>query len=126
MLSGDSVPKIIEGAEVRTALNIMNNKKLGVLLVVSDDDKLKGILTDGDLRRMIIHKKDIYKHTLNEMMIKNPKAIGLKSALYEALNIMENYQITVLPVIDETGRVSGVLHLHDILGKGTIQFNAVH
>lgn len=125
MLTGASIPKVIENAAIETALAIMNKGKLGVVLVISKDDRLLGIITDGDLRRMIVNKTDIYNRTVTELMIPHPKTVNPKSALYEALNIMETHQITVLPVIEDTGKVSGVLHLHDILGKGTIQFNAI-
>jgi len=125
MLTGQSIPEVKTGTDMKTALDIMNSRKLGVLLVLSKKDKLAGIITDGDLRRMIINKIRIEDHFVDELMMKNPKTVKAKSPLYEALNLMETHQITVLPVVDEKGKVSGILHLHDILGKGTIQFNAV-
>jgi arabinose-5-phosphate isomerase len=126
MLTGESIPKVVSGTDIGTALDIMNRKKLGVLLVLSADERLIGILTDGDLRRMIINKINMYEHKLESLIKQNPKTVKAKSALYEALNIMEIHQITVLPVVLENEKVCGILHLHDILGKGTIQFNAVH
>ena len=56
-------------------------------------------------------------------MSSNPHSLNAKSFLYEALNIMEKYQITVLPIVEEDNRLDGILHLHDILGKGSFQFN---
>ena len=56
-------------------------------------------------------------------MTKNPRSVGPKSPLFEALNIMETHQITVLPVTDPETKVRGILHLHDILGKGSVKFN---
>jgi arabinose-5-phosphate isomerase len=126
MLIGESIPKVFHNADIDTALDVMNSKKLGVLLVVSGDERLMGIITDGDLRRMIISKVKIYEHKLESLIKLNPKTVKAKSALYEALNIMEIHQITVLPVVDDNGKVCGILHLHDILGKGTIHFNAAH
>ncbi len=126
MLIGESIPKVFHNADIDTALDVMNSKKLGVLLVLSDDETLMGIITDGDLRRMIISKVKIYEHKLESLIKLNPKTVKAKSALYEALNIMEIHQITVLPVVDDNGKVCGILHLHDILGKGTIHFNAAH
>ncbi|MCU0598363.1 MAG: KpsF/GutQ family sugar-phosphate isomerase [Desulfobacterales bacterium] len=126
MLIGESIPKVFHNADIDTALDVMNSKKLGVLLVVSGDETLMGIITDGDLRRMIISKVKIYEHKLESLIKLNPKTVKAKSALYEALNIMEIHQITVLPVVDDNGKVCGILHLHDILGKGTIHFNAAH
>jgi arabinose-5-phosphate isomerase len=126
MLTGESIPKVFFNEDIGTALDVMNNKKLGVLLVVSKEDMLMGIITDGDLRRLLIHKINIYENKLESLMKRNPRTVKTKSALYEALNIMETHQITVLPVVDENDKICGILHLHDILGKGTIQFNAVH
>jgi arabinose-5-phosphate isomerase len=126
MLIGESIPKVFHNADIDTALDVMNSKKLGVLLVVSGDETLMGIITDGDLRRIIISKVKIYEHKLESLIKLNPKTVKAKSALYEALNIMEIHQITVLPVVDDNGKVCGILHLHDILGKGTIHFNAAH
>ncbi len=56
-------------------------------------------------------------------MTKNPHRLTANSFLYDALNLMEKYQITVLPIVDEEGKIDGLLHLHDILGKGSFQFN---
>ena len=56
-------------------------------------------------------------------MSENPYTLRIDSFLYEALNLMEKYQITVLPIVDKSNRLEGLLHLHDILGKGSFQFN---
>ncbi len=56
-------------------------------------------------------------------MSENPQTLTAQSFLYDALNIMEKYQITVLPIVDKHDRLDGLLHLHDILGKGSFQFN---
>jgi arabinose-5-phosphate isomerase len=57
------------------------------------------------------------------VMTRDPKSVKPDSPAFDALNIMEHYQITVLPVTDPEGKVSGILHLHDILGKGEFKFN---
>jgi arabinose-5-phosphate isomerase len=56
-------------------------------------------------------------------MTQNPHCLRADSFLYEALNLMEQHQITVLPIVDKSNRLDGLLHLHDILGKGSFQFN---
>ncbi len=126
MLTGDAIPKVHSDTPIAVALEVMNSKKLGVLLVVSHEEHLMGIITDGDLRRMIIRKIDIYNSHLEDIMKRHPKTVRAASALYEALNLMEIHQITVLPVINDAEKICGILHLHDILGKGTIKFHAVH
>jgi len=56
-------------------------------------------------------------------MTKNPRTAGPDSPAYDALNIMEQYQITILPITNSIGKIEGILHLHDILGKGDFKFN---
>ena len=60
---------------------------------------------------------------MQDVMTKDPRKVSPYSPVYDALNMMEQYQITVLPVIDSEGKVMGILHLHDILGKGEFKFN---
>jgi arabinose-5-phosphate isomerase len=67
----------------------------------------------------------VFEKTADALMKKGPKSILQNTPLYDALNIMETHQITVLPVVDTNGKVSGVLHLHDILGKGAVTFNGI-
>jgi arabinose-5-phosphate isomerase len=83
-----------------------------------------GIITDGDLRRLIARKKSIIDLSVEDAMTKNPRTVGPNSPAYDALNMMEQYQITVLPITDSTGKVLGILHLHEILGKGDFKFNS--
>lgn len=123
MLTGDSIPLVYEGTNMDTALNLMDRRKLGVILILKPDNTLSGIITDGDVRRMMVEKTQVYEHSVESLMLKNPKTVTPKSPLYEALNIMEAHQITVLPVTDAESRVRGILHLHDILGKGSVKFN---
>lgn len=125
MLTGDAIPRVYEGTEIEIALSILNSKKLGVLFILRNDDVLSGIITDGDVRRMVVGKIRFENRSVEEVMIKNPKAIPVSAPLYEALNLMEVHQITVLPVVDPGGRVPGVLHLHDILGKGAVKFHGM-
>jgi arabinose-5-phosphate isomerase len=125
MLTGASVPKVYEGADIQTALEIIDKGELGVVMVLNSDDILTGIITDGDVRRMVVNRQHIEGHTVESLMTPDPKHIDPGSPLYEALNIMEAHQITVLPVTEANGRLAGVLHLHDILGKGALTFNGV-
>ena len=78
---------------------------------------------DGDIRRLVVGKKPIERLTAGEAMTPNPKRVTPASAAYDALNLMEKHQITVLPVTDAAGTVTGILHLHEILGKGAFRFN---
>jgi arabinose-5-phosphate isomerase len=126
MLTGEAVPKVYEGADMQTALEIMDTGNLGVVMVLNGNDILTGIITDGDVRRMIVNGLRMEGHTVESLMIPDPKHIDPSSPLYEALNILETHQITVLPVTEANGRLAGILHLHDILGKGAVTFTGVH
>lgn len=126
MLTGTAVPVVYEGADMQTALDIMNTGDIGVVMVLNSDEILTGIITDGDIRRMVINRQRIQGHPVESLMIRDPKHIDPASPLYEALNIMETHQITVLPVTEADGRLAGVVHLHDILGKGAVTFTGIH
>ncbi|MBW2490723.1 MAG: KpsF/GutQ family sugar-phosphate isomerase [Deltaproteobacteria bacterium] len=123
MLTGTSVPQVPVGTTMEDAVKEINRLELGVSLVVKSDKTLAGIITDGDLRRIIAKKKSIVGLTVEDVMTKNPRTVTPNSPAYDALNMMEKYQITVLPITNAKGKVRGILHLHDILGKGEFKFN---
>ncbi|MFO7838230.1 MAG: KpsF/GutQ family sugar-phosphate isomerase [Desulfosalsimonadaceae bacterium] len=123
MLTGDSIPRVPEGTDLRTALSVLDEKRLGVVLVTDESFRLTGIITDGDVRRMVVRGAAIAGCNAEELMVREPKAALESTQLYDALNVMEVNQITVLPVLEKDGRVAGILHLHDILGKGAVKFN---
>ena len=125
MLTGDAVPWVHEGTDIIAALKILDKKRLGVVIILNNRDEISGIITDGDVRRMVVNKTAIPNHPVEDLMIQRPKSVNRKTALYDALNIMEAHQITVLPVIEKDGKMAGILHLHDILGKGSVNFNGV-
>ncbi|MCF8024989.1 MAG: KpsF/GutQ family sugar-phosphate isomerase [Desulfobacteraceae bacterium] len=125
MLTGKSVPKVLEGTDMETALAEMDSQKLGVIFIIDYNDILTGIITDGDVRRMVIRKTLFEGAKVENLMVGEPKHVDPAMPLYEALNIMETHQITILPAIDEAGKLVGALHLHDILGKGALKFNPV-
>ena len=123
MLTGSFIPQVPEGSTLEDAVKEINRLELGVTLVVKSDKTLVGIITDGDLRRLIADKKSIVDLTVEDVMTKNPRTVMPNSPAYDALNMMEKHQITVLPITTAKGKVKGILHLHDILGKGEFKFN---
>lgn len=125
MRSGDDLPLIYQDATMERAVEVMDRGRLGAALVLASDNLLSGIITDGDLRRAVAKKKPIFEQKVREVMTKNPRTVQPDSPTYDALNMMEQYQITVLPIIDAGGKVRGILHLHDILGKGEFKFNGL-
>lgn len=123
MLTGTSIPQVPVEASMEDAIREINRLGLGATFVVGQNGTLVGIITDGDLRRLLAGKESIYEKTVEEVMTQNPRTVGPNSPAYDALNIMEIFQITVLPITDSNGKVRGILHLHDILGKGEFKFN---
>jgi len=122
MLTGDALPLTKLGVSVSDALSEMNKKGLGALLVLDGEESLVGIVTDGDLRRAIVNGIDLGKSKIEEVMTKNPKTIEPNAMAAKALEVMEQYLITVLPVVDGQGHLVGIVHLHDLLGKGEFKF----
>src|SRR5215472_15788241 len=94
----------------------MSRKSLGITTVVKDG-KLAGMISDGDLRRLLQHKgKEVLELTAAECMNPSPKTISPAEFAAAALNRMEEKKITSLAVVDETGTLLGILHIHDLWG----------
>ena len=123
MLTGRNMPKISEGQTMREAIQEINRLQLGATLVVAKDDLLIGIITDGDIRRYFMSHDSISDLSVKDMMSADPKTVGPDSLASQALDIMEKHEITVLPVVNPAKKVRGILHLHDILGKGAFRFH---
>jgi arabinose-5-phosphate isomerase len=124
MRTGDLLPLLPADAPFRVALEEMTAREnIGVTLVVDGSGRLAGIITDGDIRRIFLSragKEEVLSRPLSEFMTRNPKAIEADVSASEALRIMEVRSITSLAVIDSLGRPEGILHLHDILGRGKV------
>ena len=123
MLTGDRIPWVKKGTPMRNALAVIDRMKLGATLVLDESEKLEGIITDGDIRRSVTHQDAIWTLPVESVMTKNPKCIHPDSPAYDALSLMEKSEITVLPIIETSRTVCGILHLHDILGKGEFRFD---
>jgi arabinose-5-phosphate isomerase len=120
MHTGEAIPRINMDAFLKTALNEITQKKLGMTTVLHEDGKLAGIFTDGDVRRAFDNNADVYKTVINQIMTKNPKVIRPGILAAEALHIMETFKITSLIVTNEKSQPVGVVHLHDILRAGVM------
>lgn len=113
--TGEQLPLVDPDTSMSDLLLAMTGKRLGCVLVRNDDGTIGGIFTDGDLRRCVERKTDMYTLRMSDVMIKNPKSISQDAILDAALAIMERYSITQLPTVDEQKRLVGIIHLHDIL-----------
>ncbi|WP_457569898.1 KpsF/GutQ family sugar-phosphate isomerase [Desulfurobacterium sp.] len=115
MRKGEDVPIVSPETTVKDAIYEISSKKLGATLVV-ENGKLTGILTDGDLRRFF-EKGGNINSRVKEAMTPSPKTITEDAFAEKAIEMMERYKITVLPVVDNQGNLKGIIHLHDILGR---------
>ena len=118
MLDTTHKPIVAPDANIKNVIVEISEKRLGVTAVV-DKDKVIGIITDGDIRRMLNKSEIISGLTALDIMTKNPKMIKSTDLVSDALNILEDFSITQLVVVDN-GEYKGVLHLHDILKEGIV------
>jgi arabinose-5-phosphate isomerase len=119
MHSGDAIPKVCEDAGSRLVIGEISKKRLGVTLVTDPKGNLKGMITDGDLRRLMEKEKDLSQLNASKMMAKNPKTITKETLAAKAVQIMEKHAITSL-IVSEEGQIQGIIHLHDILKAGIV------
>jgi arabinose-5-phosphate isomerase len=116
MHTGDAVPRVAPATRMPEVIYEMSRKKLGVTTVV-EGDKLCGIISDGDLRRLLERRgKDALDLTAGECMIQQPKTISRREFAASALAVMEQSKITSLVVVDRSGNLEGIIHLHDLWG----------
>ncbi len=118
MVAGDSVPVVREEVPLSDAIVEMTSKRLGATCIVDSAGRLQGIITDGDLRRLLQRTKNVTNVTAAEAMTKNPKTIRKGLLAATALEEMESYNITQLIVVDDKHRPVGMLHLHDLVKAG--------
>lgn len=118
MLDGKHKPQVSPDCSIKKAIVEISEKRLGVTAVI-ENEKIVGIITDGDIRRMLNDRDNIAGVTAADIMTRNPKTIKSTDMAADALNTMENYAITQLVVADN-GEYKGILHLHDILKEGIV------
>lgn len=118
MLDTTHKPSVSPDSSIKNVIVEISEKRLGVTAVV-EDEKVIGIITDGDIRRMLNKTETIAGLTAKEIMTVNPKTIKSTDLVSDALNILEDFSITQLVVVDGN-EYKGVLHLHDILKEGIV------
>lgn len=118
MLEHSLKPMVSPDAPIKKVIFEISEKRLGVTAVV-ENEKVVGIITDGDIRRMLNDRDSFAELTAKDIMTKQPKVVQSSAMATDALNILEDFSITQLVVIDN-GEYKGILHLHDILKEGIV------
>jgi arabinose-5-phosphate isomerase len=121
MLDRKAVPEVEEQAALPRILESINMQNLGFTLVAAGD-RLIGIITDGDLRRALVDGDTVLRCRARDLMTRDPLTIRDDRTAAEALEIMESKLITALAVLDRDRRLVGIIHLHDLLGRGQVRF----
>jgi len=121
MHSGDNTPRTLYSANLNEALVEMSKKGLGMTAVVDEQDKLLGVFTDGDLRRLLGHGKiAVHKIKISDVMIKGCKSTRADTLAAETLAMMQKFKINSLPVVDENNKLVGAMNMHDLLRNGVM------
>lgn len=121
MHGGENNAVVGEGSSLRSAIVEMSSKGLSMVTIVDGEGKLKGIITDGDLRRMLERGVDVYGETIDNVMTANPKWVDAREMAVNALQKMSDLRITGMPVLDENGKVIGSVLMQDIFKAGIVR-----
>ena len=116
----NELPVVQETDLVKASILVISKKRLGAAAVVNAQNELVGIFTDGDLRRMLENHDDFSSLTIGEVMTSNPKTINTGEYALRALNMMRQYDINQLIVVDQQNKVVGFLHISDLLNEGIV------
>ncbi len=120
MAHGDEIPYVKTGTLLMAAIPIMSKKGLGIVSIVDDENNLKGIICDGDLRRIIEKKIDIYTVAVDDVMIVEPETTTKDRLAVEALHFIKSRSINNLPVVDENGKLVGTITWQQIVKSGIV------
>ena len=119
LYKGNEKPKVGTGQSLKEVIMEISASRLGATAVTDDKNKLLGIITDGDLRRMLEKNVSLHDVTAKDVMTKNPKTISPEELAVDALDLMRKNSITQLVVV-ENGIYMGFIHLHDLIREGLI------
>jgi arabinose-5-phosphate isomerase len=119
LLAGHQLPRVSPQTALKDVILEISSKRLGATAVVDATDKLLGIITDGDLRRMLQKQTDITNIKAEDIMTRTPKSIDKNEFAVTALAMMQQNNITQLVALDGE-RVAGFVHMHDLLREGIV------
>ena len=119
MLTKKKIPFVNENQSLQKTLHILNSKKLGFVLITDNQNLTKGIFTDGDLKRLIRKKREIYNLKVKSVMVKNPYSVEKNMLASDILMQMNKKKITNICVYDKENKhkTIGILHIHDLLKR---------
>ena len=120
MHEGDGIPCVTLGTSVSEGLAEMSRKNLGITAVVDDGGKLRGVFTDGDLRRALDRRIDVHDTPIGDVMTRGGKTIHRDDLAAKAVRLMEDHGITALLVTDEGEKLVGALNIHDVFRAGVV------
>lgn len=118
----DGVPVLREDVSLARALVALDKGGFGAVILTDEAGRLAGILTDGDVRRLLCRGLAGSGGPVRDFMTRSPRCAEAAMSVAELMDLMEQKSITVLPVVDEDRNVIGIVHMHDLLGKGQIRF----
>lgn len=114
------MPVVSENIGFTELVQLISDYKLGLAILTDNSGRLSGILTDGDIRRIVLKHKDLNSLCAKDVMSVNPKTVQPKDFAASALHLMEKYSITALAVVDDDNKPVGIVHIHDILKAGVV------
>jgi arabinose-5-phosphate isomerase len=115
MHTGPRIPKVTQDTLLRDALMEMTRKGFGTTAIIDSDNRVAGIFTDGDVRRMLDNGTDIHSNSIGNFMTIGCKTIQASALAAEAVKMMEDYKINVLLVVNDDNTLAGILNMHDLL-----------
>lgn len=118
MIKGDELPIANENEKFLDIINVISEKKLGCVILTDLDGKMTGLVTDGDIRRILMKHLDVEKLITKDIMTRNPKTVPAKALAVKALAIMEKHSITSVAVCDKDKKPVGIIHIHNLLKAG--------
>ncbi|EPR42831.1 putative signal transduction protein with CBS domain containing protein [Desulfovibrio sp. X2] len=124
VMHADGLPVAAAAAPLSEALRVMNEGKLGFLAVTGEGGRLEGVFTDGDVRRLAAASALDLAAPVESVMTRGGLRLTATQTAAEAMDLMETREVTVLPIVDCEDRLVGMVHLHDLLGKGSFRFSA--
>jgi len=126
LMHTDNIPVVRDDVSLKDALEVLNSGGLGLVAIVDGGNILKGVFSDGDVRREVCCGPFDVNKPIGEVMTAAPRRATIGESSAHVLDVMEQNQITVLPVVSEDGMLAGMVHLHDLLGKGSLRFSGGH